>query len=291
MPQGIENDLLDVRFYLESTSVIFNRSNEPFEDINNNTLAIDNKAIAARDTALTVQTDLGNHLGQGGVLEHAVATLTEAGFMSAADKAKLDRIQEQAQLNILAPVDAIELISRKDTTLHAHPEATTLIPGFISAADKGKLDGIASGAQVNNISNGDVITLTTGGNADALHGHSFAPGTEGFTEAVHAGTNHTGLPGIPSFPGFATSGWIESTEQSGPGVTVFSNPYGAFTSLEVVAGGWRYIRDLGWWGLTEAFSINDISVIGNTGTITFEVLAGGFGDMQARCWQVGFGVV
>lgn len=290
MTQGAENDLLDVRFYQEATQVVWFHSNEPYEDINNNILTVDAKAIAARDTALTVQSDLSGHVGQSGVSEHAVGTTSVAGFISAADKAKLDRIQEQAQLNILAPVDALELISRGPTTSHAHVAATITTSGFITAADKGKLDGIAAGAEVNNISNANVTTLTTGGNADALHGHSFAPGTEGFTEAVHATTDHTGLTGIPVFPGFAPSTWTEK-ELIGVGVDVFSRNYSSFTSLEVVSAGFSNIRDGGWWGLNESFAITDVALVGNTGTVTFEVGAGGFGDMVMKVWQVGYGVV
>lgn len=292
MTQGAENDLLDIRFYQESTTVIFNRSNEPMEDINNNTLTIDNKAIAARDTAITVQTDLSNHIGQAGIAEHSVATITTSGFISADDKGKLDRIQDQAQLNILAPVDAIELISRKATTLHAHPEATTVTSGFMSATDNAKLAGIEAGAEVNNISTANVTTLTTGGNADALHTHTFAPGSEGFSAAVHATTNHTGLTGIPVFPGFAPSIFHLSAQQVGPGVSMHSIPYGSFTSLEVVTAGFAEWADAGVWGNEESFSINDITIVGTTGTVSYEIDPGvAFGDASMRVWQVGYGVV
>ena len=83
------------------------------EDINNNTLTIDNKAIAARDLALAVSATLGTHVGQQGPSEHADATSGVAGFMPPGDKAKLDNIQPNAQINILDPVDALGLVSRK----------------------------------------------------------------------------------------------------------------------------------------------------------------------------------
>lgn len=293
MSQGAQNDLLDIRYYFESTPVVFNRSNEPVEDLNNNTLTIDNKAIAARDLALSVSATLAGHIGQQGPTEHADATTSVAGFMPPEDKAKLDNIQPNAQINILAPVDALELVSRKITTLHAHPPATTTTPGFLTAADKAKLNGIEALAQVNNISDANVATLTSGGNADTLHNHGFSPGSETFTELVHSTTNHTGLPGIPVFPGFATSSFIVSSEQFGPGITVFANNYGGtFTTLDAVIGGFHYIQDNGIWNASEEFSINDINIVGTSATITFEVIAGGGGgDMQARCWQVGYGTV
>ena len=293
MAQGAQGDLLDIRYYAESTTVIFNRSNEPIEDINNNTLTVDNKAIAARDLALSVSTTLAAHIGQQGPSEHADVTDSVAGFMPPVTKAKLDNIQAGAQINILAPVDALELVSRKVTTLHLHPPATTTTPGFLTAGDKGKLDGIEAGAQVNNISTANVTTLTTGGNADALHTHTFAAGSETFTAAVHATTNHTGLPGIPVFPGFAPSAFVVSSTQIGPGITVFSHNHGGtFTTLDAIVGGFQSIHDGSLWGLNEEFSINDVNISGTTGTITFEILAGaGFGDMEATCWQVGYGVV
>jgi hypothetical protein len=57
------------------------------------------------------------------------ASSSEAGFMSAADKSKLDGVQAGAQVNPGA--------------------ATTSANGLMSAADKTKLNGIASGAEVN----------------------------------------------------------------------------------------------------------------------------------------------
>lgn len=291
MTQGAENDLLDIRFYQESTPVQFVRDNEPLEDLNNNILTVDDKAILARDTATTVSTDLGNHIGQGGVAEHAVATTGVAGFMSAADKAKLDLIQDGAQINILAPVDAIELISRGVTTLHSHALATPLLNGFMSATDKAKLDGIEAGAEVNNISDADAITLTTGGNADALHGHFFSAGSESFTEAVHATTNHTGIPGIAAFPGFSADEFNLGPTQVGIGTTIFAKPYSGFTTVEVLSAGFAEILDAGIWGASETFKINDVSISGTTGTVVYEIFASAApGDMNMVCWQSGYGL-
>jgi hypothetical protein len=284
--QGAEFDLLDIRFYAETTPVIWFRSNEPVEDLNNNILTVDDKAILARDTALTAQSDLDDHIGETGVSEHAIATTAVAGFMSAADKLKLDGIQANAQLNILAPVDAIELISRKETTLHSHPLATPTLDGFMTAADKVKLDGIEAGAQVNNITPGQASTLTGGGNADSLHGHGFSVGSESFTAAVHLITDHAGIPGVEAFPGFVQDFNI-SPKQVLTGVTVFNVPYG-FT-LETISSGYAEILDLGIWGASESFFVNDVSTSGNTGTTVFECFAGGGGDILMSVWQAGFG--
>ncbi|MHA2063858.1 MAG: hypothetical protein ACXABY_05665 [Candidatus Thorarchaeota archaeon] len=284
MTQGLENDLLDIRFYFESTPVLWNRDNEPLEDLNENTLRIDDKAILARDTALQAQADLVAHIGQGGVPEHADGTTSVSGFLSAADKAKLDLVQDKAQLNILAPVDAIDLISRKATTLHNHTLATTTVNGFLSVPDKVKLGTIEALAQVNNISAAEASTLTSGANADALHFHSFVPGNETFTKAVHDVTNHTGLPGIAAFPGFVNVDFIEGPT-IGAGVFMFSNPYN-FITLDVLTGGISFIQEAGWWGAGEHFAVTNMSIVGTTGTITYSCNW----DVQMRAWQGGYGL-
>jgi len=365
MVQGAENDLLDIRFYLESTPVIFNRDNEPFEDLNNNILTVDNKAILARDTASATASELAAHIGNSGfstlvvelvhgavgggpflvgeavsggtslatgvvnkvnasslivgsilsgpfldtelitgggsgatanltsdpvpVPEHADATTGVSGFMPASDKAKLNLIQDGAQLNILAPVDAIELISRKVTTLHSHLLVTTLTDGFMSAADKTKLDGVQAGAQVNNISAVDAATLTGGGNADALHGHFFSAGSETFTAAVHLTTDHAGLPGIGGFPGFVEDAYNLGPVQTFAGQTVFPVVF-PFSTLDVVVGGMTHFLDFGIWGASEEFRVDDLSKAALTGTITYSCIPGGAGDIEMRGWIGGFGL-
>ncbi len=289
MVQGAENDLIDIRFYFEITPVIFNRDNEPFEDANTNTLTVDNKAILARDTAIQAQIDLAAHIGQGGTSQHSGAATALSGFLPVADKSKLDAIQNSAQLNILAPVDAIELISRKSTTLHSHILATPLIDGFVSTVDKIKLDGIEASAQVNNLSVADATQLTSGGNADTLHTHNFVGTAETFTEAVHLTTDHTAIPGVGGFSGFTSSIYNLGTVQLFPGVTIFSNPY-AVTTLYVVTAGIADIMEIGWWGKHEQFLLTDVSISGVNGIVTYEIKGGNApGDTELLCWQGGYG--
>ena len=297
MTQGAENDLVDITYLTVETPVFYTRSNEPLTGLNTNILTVDNKAILARNTATTAQTDLDNHVGATGALVHAEATTGVAGFQSPSDKFKLNNIQNQAQLNILAPVDAIELISRKVTTLHEHPIATTALDGYMEQTDKVKLNGIQAGAQVTNITPGDAATLTGGGNADSLHGHGFSVGTEAFDAAAHLAKDHTGLPGITSFPGFEVSSFFPGPAQDGPGVTIFTQPYttaklgGVYTSIQVISTGFHEIFDYGTWG-SEAFQVNDVSISGLNGVVTYEVVAlAGPGDCFMRCWQVGYGPI
>ncbi|QNK57539.1 pyocin knob domain-containing protein [Paenibacillus sp. PAMC21692] len=99
-----------------------------------------------------------------------LASTTEAGRMSAADKTKLNGIAAGAQVNAVSSVagktGAVALakadvglgnvdnvqqapITHVGTGGAAHATATTSTAGFISASDQTKLNGIASGAQVN----------------------------------------------------------------------------------------------------------------------------------------------
>ncbi|MHA2063857.1 MAG: hypothetical protein ACXABY_05660 [Candidatus Thorarchaeota archaeon] len=237
MVQGAENDLADIRLYTVESPVIFNRDNDPFTDLNNNTLLVDDKAILARDTASQAQIDLAGHIGQGGIAEHSDATPALSGFLSNSDKSKLDLVQSGAQLNILAPVDAINLISRKATTLHRHLIATTLNEGFMSIADKIKLNGIAPGAQVNRLSVSNATTLTDGSNADSLHTHNFIGTTETFTAAVHDISDHAPVPGIGGFPGFLNSPHNLGPTQLANGTVMHSHDYSLPTVAMTASGG------------------------------------------------------
>ena len=80
-----------------------------------------------------------SHVGAGGTA-HAAATTSVAGFMSAADKSKLDGLSSNADT-----LDGYHA-SSFSLTSHTHPNATTSTAGFMSAADKTKLDGIETAA-------------------------------------------------------------------------------------------------------------------------------------------------
>lgn len=325
MAQGAENDLKDIRFFTNTSKVDFVEDNESADDLNFNTLVVDNKAILAKNTANASQTELGTHIGGSGVAAHPASTTTVAGFISAADQAKLDGIQVEAQINILSPLDALELVSGGVTRLHTHIDASAANDGLMPAADKAKLDTIQIGAQVNILTGAQVTGLIGGGDANSYHTHvtptftetfKAGPGTDGVPPGVtyHTNVDHTGLTGVPgSFPGF-----VPVPYQEGPtlintvfdvafsGIEVFSKDYSPFLSeLAVVTGGISYIADAGSWGLTETFFVNDLSKSGLIGTITYQIIANnpvasipvpdwstiaGDGLMTMRCWQGGYGI-
>jgi len=128
----------------------------------------------------------GNHAG--GEL-HAVATVEANGFLSAADKAKLDEITLAGlagaglttigtSLNLVASdpsiivgTDTLRVGVLQNDTQHGarggssqHAAATTSVAGFLSAADKTKLDAIEAGAQVTSAAR--VLTALAGAAGD-----------------------------------------------------------------------------------------------------------------------------
>jgi len=301
MAQGAENDLKNITFFTNTSTVDFVEDNAPIDDLNFNILAVDNKAIAGSVNANTSQASLATHIGGSGLSAHPAVTDTVASFMSAADKVKLDGIQYEAQINILSATDALELVGGGLTRLHEHITATTTNDGMIASADKTKLDGIQAGAQVNNLTLTQAAALTNGNpDANAYHTHVTVPFTEVFTAGLHSNTDHFGLEGVVSvFPGFAKQSFRNGPEQIGPGATHFSFPYTPFmTTLECVMGGLSYISDQGGgasWGNQEAFVVTGVERLntpGNLwGTIHYEVKPGyGAGDMKMRCWQGGYGI-
>ena len=96
-----------------------------------------------------------SHVGDGGAAHSNAVAAGAAGFMTGADKTKLDGIAAGAQVNVptdlsLGTITATSIplnsSTGADVTL---PSATTSLAGLQSAADKTKLDGIAAGATAN----------------------------------------------------------------------------------------------------------------------------------------------
>jgi hypothetical protein len=113
-----------------------------------------------------------SHVGATGAAHGAVTTSVN-GFMSAADKTKLDGIAAGAQVNVgtnigtgTVTTTAVPLTSSTGTgtTLNA---ATTSLAGVMSSADKTKLDGIATGATTNTAYTSTPAAPTTTGSAGA----------------------------------------------------------------------------------------------------------------------------
>lgn len=145
-----------------------------------------NNIIVLKDTTYTITVDGTNIVltdSYGGVqtvpvFDSATATDTQAGLMSAADKAKLDSLEKyevatREDNGLMSTEDRIKLdslesydvattdedglmssndkakLDRLPSSVPTYNPATTSSSGLMSAEDKAKLDGIASGSQVN----------------------------------------------------------------------------------------------------------------------------------------------
>ena len=184
------------------------------------------KANAAQDNAIAASAPV-SHVGSTGT-SHGVATTTDAGFMAAVDKGKLDGIQSGATFNstdaqlrdrsthtgtqAINTVDGLQIaLDGKAESGHTHDVATTAVSGLMSNTDKNKLDGIATGATSNSTdaalrdrsshTGSQAITTVTGlqtalnGKADSVHGHNDATTT---VAGFMSGTDKTKLDGIAS---------------------------------------------------------------------------------------------
>ena len=95
-----------------------------------------------------------SHVGGGGAAHSNAVAAGAAGFMTGADKMKLDGIAAGAQVNVATDLSIgynpayvfVNSSTGADATLNA---ATGVAAGVMSAADKTKLDGVATGATAN----------------------------------------------------------------------------------------------------------------------------------------------
>lgn len=93
-------------------------------------------------------------LQPGDRLDAPAATATEPGLMAAADKTKLNGIEEGAQKNVgtnlgLGQNRDVATITSSTGTNVSIPSATTLLAGVMSADDKVKVNGVQAGATAN----------------------------------------------------------------------------------------------------------------------------------------------
>ena len=148
----------------------------------------------------------------GGAL-HAEATDSVDGFMSAADKAKLDGIDEDLTRSDSNPAavgtaaaGSSDAVSRAD---HVHAHGNQLggslhadvvasgASGFMTGSDKAKLDGVAAGATNNPLSNANPFAMgvvspgssPSSSRADHVHAHGNQTGGSLHSDVVAAGAS------------------------------------------------------------------------------------------------------
>lgn len=142
-----------------------------------------------------------SHVGAGGAAHANVVAAGAAGFMTGADKSKLDGIEAGAEVNV--PTD-LSLGTITTTTIPLNsstgtdvtlPAATTSLAGLQSAADKTKIDGVATGATANSSDATLLARANHTGTQTALTISDFASSSRAQTEAeLIAGTNITITP-------------------------------------------------------------------------------------------------
>lgn len=115
-----------------------------------------NRTLYLKETQDTDIANLTAHIGSRGAA-HTNATQTEAGFMSASDKTKLNGVADGAQANVGTNLSVTGLntsgftLSSSTGTGAAIPSASTSTAGLMTGADKNKLNNIEVGAQVNTV--------------------------------------------------------------------------------------------------------------------------------------------
>lgn len=140
------------------------------------------------------------HVGTGGT-EHADATTTAAGFMSASDKTKLDGIEAGAEVNNISDVNATDLTDAGDSALHYHSTDRdranhTGTQALATISDAGNSAGLNVGTTAGTVAAGDdarfAVSTTTATAGEDLGGHRMVVITSGL--AVYASnttTTHT----------------------------------------------------------------------------------------------------
>lgn len=116
-----------------------------------------------------------SHVGTGGT-QHAAATTAVAGFMSAADKTKLDGVASGATANtgtVTGVTATTPVVSSGGTApIISMAAATAAVHGYMTSTYAAKLDGIAAGATANTGTvtgvTGTAPIVSSGGTAPAI---------------------------------------------------------------------------------------------------------------------------
>lgn len=160
---------------------------------------------------------------------HPDATPTAAGFLSAADKAKLDApattygdglTASGSPLRVSVSFPGTGGTNGTSTTAaranHSHAAATPTSAGFLSTADKTKLDAVPTAY-------GDGLSLATGTLSVSYAGTG---GTHG-TAATAARSNHSHAPATPTAAGFlsdADKAKLDTLAAPADGLAVSGSP-------------------------------------------------------------------
>ena len=150
--------------------------------------------LARTSTAVVVESSTGSNA----VIPAASVTL--AGVMTAADKAKLDGIPTGGSSGstdlTLARTSTTVAVESSTGTNATIPAATVTLAGVLSSADKSKLDGIGAGATLSNLGfsrTGTTLTLTNSGGTGVV-----LPSASTAEAGLMSAADKTKLNGIPA---------------------------------------------------------------------------------------------
>ena len=225
----------------------------------------------------------GNQLG--GALHATASAGSSAGFLSAADKTKLDGIASGAtntplsaatpqSLGTAAPGSGTS--ASKDDHIHAHGNlaggslhANVIAggaSGFMSGSDKTKLDGVTAGAAVASVS-GTAPIASTGGTTPAI---SISPAS-GVAAGSMSAADKTKLDGIVAGAGVFGANYQSMTEIGRTTINGDTNWHTKGTQLVTPAltgtyrVGWRMTVDLSVTNqqiLGRLYNVTDAAVVG-----------------------------
>lgn len=175
-PRNVTNPYISIRYNEANALGAWQKISAGYAD---NAGAVPWSGVSSKPTTLSgfgiTDATPSSHVGSGGT-QHAAASTSVAGFMSAADKTKLDGVAAGATANtgtVTGVSGTAPIVSSGGTApAISISAATTSAAGSMSAADKTKLDGIAAGATANTGTvtgvTGTAPIVSSGGAAPAI---------------------------------------------------------------------------------------------------------------------------
>lgn len=207
---------------------------------------------------------------------HSVATQSANGFLSSADKTKLDGISAGAnKITVDTAISATSTnpvqnkiissaLASKSDTGHTHDIATTTANGFMSSTDKTKLDGIADNANnyelptatkstLGGVIVGSNINVATDGTISVSTGDTKTAGVVTLQDSINTSTSTAATPNAVNTA--VNKKADKATSLSGYGIT------DAFTKTEVTESLKKKAdtaTTLAGYGISDAYTKDDV---------------------------------
>jgi hypothetical protein len=202
------------------------QQNATQEIIDNKQIEQDGRLDTLEGDVDTLQTDVMNKADLEHI--HPDATTTQAGFMSASDKAKLNQAITSAPVSSVNGKTGAVVLSASDVSAasssHTHAVATVNSAGFMSAADKQKVDSSITSAPVTSVnSKTGAVSLTASDVGAASASHIHANATES-SNGFMTNADKQKLNALPETPVELVNG------KAGASIVLTASDVGAATS-------------------------------------------------------------